>query len=635
MFTLSLNPLFYKCYKFFLTAVFIAISGHCFSIPIQVDSVENKSLSQLKHEVELLLNDYNGLSVGIALVRKDQLDWIVGIGNIEDRGIEPVSVNTIFRTASLSKMFVALAILKLHEEGLLSLEDKIKDIVPDVEFKNPWEETSPVRIIHLLEHTTGWDEMHLVERVHNQTLPIALKNALEFHPHSRKSRWVPGSRMAYCNSGYAVAAYIIEKVSGLPFEKYVDAAILKQLKMDHTTFFNDSIYQQWGAKTYNWDMEKVDYKHELYRPSSALNSSPKDMAQVLKILLNRGALDGLNLFDKETIERMEVSQSTPGAQEGLELGYGLGNYTTNYNGFTYHGHDGAMDGGLSQLAYLPEHGVGHVILLNANNVQAMQRIEKLLREFETEKLPVPEPNRSEYIGQIDIETGFYLAINPRNQNLFYQDVLFAGIEKIKFHKNTVYRSWLLPGSSSTYHAVSAKQFSLGSTNKIGLVEATDPIEGKILYSENSVLKPISSLRVFGQLTLFGLWIAMTIAGLFSFFIFTVLYAFNREKYNRIIRISLLPTITSVFIIITFFLRFYGFDNADLLFSKPTFLTIALLSCSILFVVGAIASAIAIFKSRRSKIQRTVLYPNMILSCLHFIASIYLIFHGFIPLITWV
>ena len=151
-----------------------------------------------------------------------------------------------------------------------------------------------------------------------------------------------------------------------------------------------------------------------------MNSSPKDLAQILKLLLYRGSIDSLNFFDEKSILRMEVSQSTPGAQAGLELGYGLGNFTSIYNGFIYHGHDGAMDGGLSQLAYLPEHGVGHILVLNANNAEAMQRLVKLIREFETEKLLVPELQKNEYEGSIDIEKGFYLAVNPRNQNLFYQ-----------------------------------------------------------------------------------------------------------------------------------------------------------------------------------------------------------------------
>jgi hypothetical protein len=485
-----------------------------------------------------------------------------------------------------------------------------------------------------LEHTTGWDESHLVERMHNHNSPISLKNALEFHPHSRKSRWVPGTRMSYSNSGFSVAAYIVEKTSGIPYEKFVYENILKPLKMNHSTFFNDSLYQKWGAPTFNWAMKKVDYKNELYRPSAAMNSSPKDMAQILKLLLYRGSIDSLNLFDEKSILRMEVAQSTTGAQEGLELGYGLGNFTTVYNGFVYHGHDGAMDGGLSQLAYLPEYGIGHLLLLNANNAEAMQRLIKLIRDFETKNLLVPELLKNKYDGINTIEDGFYLTVNPRNQNLFYQDVLFAGIEKIEAQKNTVSRSWLFPGPSIVYHQVSPNQFTLGSTNKIGLVIATDPLVGKVLYSEDSVLMPISSFKVFGQLSLFGLWIVMIFAGFFTFIILSILNLLKGEKYKIAFKINVFPTITSFFIILTFFLRYYGFENADLLFSTPNLLSVSLLFSSIFFVVGTVFSLITIYKSRRYKIQKRVFYPVIMLSFLHLFMSFHLVYYGFIPLITW-
>lgn len=623
-------------FKFLLSiflGLFLSISGFSNQM-MPSDSVYDARYIELKNEIKNIVNDYKGLSVGVALISKDKPDWIVGLGNSDSRKSQPISENTIFRTASISKIFVALAILKLHERGHLKLEDRINDIVPEVEFENPWEDTDPIRIVHLLEHTTGWDESHLVERMHNHNSPISLKNALEFHPHSRKSRWVPGSRMSYSNSGFSVAAYIVEKASGIPYEKFVYENILKPLKMNHSTFFNDSLYQKWGAQTFNWAMKKVDYKNELYRPSAAMNSSPKDMAQILKLLLYRGSIDSLNLLDERSILRMELAQSTTGAQVGLELGYGLGNFTTVYNGFVYHGHDGAMDGGLSQLAYLPEHGIGHLLLLNANNAEAMQRLIKLIRDFETENLIVPELLKNKYEGLNTIQDGFYLAVNPRNQNLFYQDVLFAGIEKIEVQKNTVSRSWLLPGPSIVYHQVSPNQFTLGATNKIGLVIATDPLVGKVLYSEDSVLMPISSFKVFGQLGLLVLWIVLVIAGFFIFIILSVLNLLKGEKYKMAFKINVIPTITSIFIMLTFFLRYYGFENADLLFSTPNLLSVSLLSSSIFFVVGAVFSLVVIYRSRRHKIQKRVFYPVITLSFLHLFMSFYLMYYGFIPLITW-
>jgi hypothetical protein len=127
---------------------------------------------------------------------------------------------------------------------------------------------------------------------------------------------------------------------------------------------------------------------------------------------------------------------------------------------------------------------------------------------------------------------------------------------------------------------------------------------------------------------------MIIAGLFIFIILTIMNGLKKGKYKMEIKITALPTITSILIILTFFLRYYGFENADLLFFAPSLLSISLVSSSIFFVVGTIFSLVVIYKSRRSKVHKMVLYPVMILSCLHLFTAIHLVYYGFIPLITW-
>ena len=137
----------------------------------------------------------------------------------------------------LSKSFAALAALKLQEEGKLKLTDTVKQWVPDVAFANPWEATDPVRLVHLMEHTSGFDDMHLREYALNDPTPMSLKDALAYGAASRVLRWPPGTRMAYCNSGAAVLAAVVEKVSGQRFEDYVQEHFFKPLHMDTASYF--------------------------------------------------------------------------------------------------------------------------------------------------------------------------------------------------------------------------------------------------------------------------------------------------------------------------------------------------------------------------------------------------------------
>ncbi|OOG77158.1 serine hydrolase [Algoriphagus sp. A40] len=602
--------------------------------PVSDDSTRIRRLEAFRFDLQQIVDQYPGLCVGVALVRSDKAPWIEEIGACPRHSKEGATGQTIFRIGSISKMFAGLAILKLQEQGKLSLDDKVADILPELVFDNPWEETDPLKIVHLLEHTTGWDEMHVTEMTHNQFPPVSLGKALDFRPRTRTSRWVPGSRFAYSNVGYGVVAAVVEKIAGTSYEQFIANQIWSPLQMSHSTFFKDDLFSQWAAPTYNWQMEEVPYKHELYRSASAMNSSVADMAGLLQLLVNRGKIESLVLFQDTSIARMETPKSTLGAKAGLALGYGLGNFTSISNGFTYHGHQGAIDGGLSELAYLPEQGTGHVILINANHGRAMQELATLVREFEQNGLSTTPPDTVPYEGTISVQEGYYLAINPRSQNRFYQDVFF-NIEKIAMSEGRLTKTWILPGPTTSYTPISATTFTDDNSRKISLVIAEDPIAGTVLYTDQLVLKHISGVRVISQFLLLGLWIALMGYGFLAWGYSTIAFFFNKKAFRNALRVCGIPGVTSLFFCMIVLFQRTGLKNADILFSSPTLLSVGLMLTSILFAVGAITSVVMLWRWKGVKVKRMVFYPMFLLGCLHLIAAIYLMYFGMIPWMTWV
>lgn len=115
------------------------------------------------------------------------------------------------------------------------------------------------------------------------------------------------------------------------------------------------------------------YWNILQRPAGAINASAQDMAAYAQFYLNRGAVGGTQIVPAASIDRMETPTRTWAAQEGLKAGYGLGNYTSVHDGFVYHGHNGGVNGGLTEMAYLPEYGVGYFYSINAGNGEAFGR----------------------------------------------------------------------------------------------------------------------------------------------------------------------------------------------------------------------------------------------------------------------
>jgi len=122
-----------------------------------------QSIDELRQQLEKILKDTRTPGLSVAIVHRDGPEWVAGLGTADVASGRATSANTLFRIGSTSKAFASLSILMLADQGKLSLDDPVHQLVPDVWFENRWEATDPVRVVNLLEHTTGWDDMHLRE----------------------------------------------------------------------------------------------------------------------------------------------------------------------------------------------------------------------------------------------------------------------------------------------------------------------------------------------------------------------------------------------------------------------------------------------------------------------------------------
>jgi CubicO group peptidase (beta-lactamase class C family) len=250
-----------------------------------------QSIAELRLQLEKILQETHTPGMSVAIVHRDGPEWVAGLGKSNVAANESTTDETLFRIGSTSKAFVSLSILKLVNEGKISLQDPVHEHVPEIWFRNPWEGTEPVRIVDLLEHTTGWDDLHLREYA-KDAKGMTLREGLDYDHRSRASRWRPATRMAYCNSGPPVAAYIVEKVTGQRFEDYVTNNVFLPIGMKTATYFEQpsphltTLYRADG-KTPN------SYWNILERPAGAINASARDMAAYVQFYLNRGAgVDG-------------------------------------------------------------------------------------------------------------------------------------------------------------------------------------------------------------------------------------------------------------------------------------------------------------------------------------------------------
>lgn len=382
------------------------------------DSADLRDFQQRAAEI-LEVNDVPG--AGIALVKNGEVLWAGGIGYADYAEGRYVLSTTRFRVGSITKMFTALAVLQLVEEGRFSLDDPVRELAPEIPIENPWHANHPVRIAHLLEHTAGFDDMHFRHMNSDDALPDSLRPMIEDLAHELRMRWQPGVKYSYSNPGYAVAGYLVEKYSGQPFHRYIDTRVLAPLGMARTgwgTGSDDDIAQGYTTTRGGGLREVPPRAIQLY-PAGELSASPQDLARLVRLFLQRGEIDGARLIGDESLTRMETSLTSRAARHGLASGYGLANATSVREGFRLHGHNGGLDGFIAELAYSIEHDFGYAVLLNRADPGTLKALGDLATQFLARDIVPVEPGTLDAPGAAIPRgiAGCYRMSNSRNEIL--------------------------------------------------------------------------------------------------------------------------------------------------------------------------------------------------------------------------
>jgi CubicO group peptidase (beta-lactamase class C family) len=624
--------------RIILVVLLSTLACLCFAQDKNEQQKPAQSIAELQQQLEKLLKDTHTPGISIAIVHGDGPEWVAGLGEADVAHRRATTPDTLFRIGSTSKAFASLSILMLADQGKLSLDDPVRKLAPEVWFENRWEADDPVRVVNLLEHTTGWDDMHLHEYAVDAPPSLGLREALDSYHRSRISRWPPGTRMAYCNSGPPVAAYIVEKITNQRFEDFVQQNLFLPIGMKTATYFPPpegtatTLYHPDGKMPY-------PYWNIVYRPAGSINASARDMAAYVQFYLNRGMANGVQIVPAAEIDRMENPASTWAAKDGLKSGYGLSNYWTIHEGFVYHGHNGGVNGGLTEMAYMPEYGVGYFYSINSGNGDAFSRAGKTIRAYVTAKLqkPTVPPVASLPPGAADY-AGWYEPDSPRNEMTHFLERV-AGLSVASFKGGKLLMS-SLGGMNETFLPVSGRQFRY-----VPKKESPEPVatlallapnaEGRFIEAGTAVLKQIPTWLAFLEIALTA-FVALSVVSILIYAPFWILGGISRKRrrpQERAMRVwPLLAVLSLVSIVVIFILC--GNDLIERL-GNLTVWSMALFLVTIIFALASVASAIAVWRAPGGTVRRGVRGCSMLVTAALLIAAAYLAYWGVIGLRTWV
>lgn len=311
----------------------------------------------------------------------------VGYADLETQ--EPMRTGDLFWIASMTKPMTASCLMMLVDEGKIALDDPVETYLPEFQGQMVARERSKARVVlerarhpvtvrEVLSHTAGLVDRSPLETT-GDALPLKIKTItygllpLQFQP---------GTRFKYCNPGINTAGRLVEVVSGMPYERFMQERLLDPLGMDETTFWPtekdlEHLAHAYRPKEGGEGLEEVRIVRLSYPLTSrdrqpyaggGLFSTAEDLSRFGRMILNGGEFEGRRLLSEKAVRAMTSTQTGELMNNGKdEHGYGLGFFTTR----DYPGEDGpvipgAVEHGGSYSTYLqidPESGLVMVLLV--------------------------------------------------------------------------------------------------------------------------------------------------------------------------------------------------------------------------------------------------------------------------------
>lgn len=328
-----------------------------------------------------------------------------GVRNVASQA--PVDPDTIFRIASMTKSFTALAILALRDERRLSLDDPVTKFVPELGgLAYPTKDSPPLTVRHLLSHSAGfpednpWGDRQLARS--EETFSEWLRGGLPFST-------PPGTAYEYSNYGFAILGRVVSRASGVPYQQFIRTRILDPLGMTSTYWDVSDVPADRRADGYlataaGWEAEPV-LGDGAFGAMGGLWTSARDLARYVAFHLSawpprdepdRGPVRRSSVREMQQFSRFSgLSVNRPAPDQpvtGVASAYGYGLRIESDCSFGHMvGHGGGLPGYGSHMRWLPDYGVGVIVMANHRYAPASVITRAMLDRLSATGALVPRP----------------------------------------------------------------------------------------------------------------------------------------------------------------------------------------------------------------------------------------------------
>lgn len=362
------------CFLFLIPAFLVlftdlpAQDNHAGSVVLKEDETIRQITEAFEDWFLKTMKQENTPGLAVVLADRKGVVWSAGFGILDETSDQKVTPETLFSLQSVSKAVTTTGILIAVQEGLLDLDAPITKYLPDFRVNSRYEKSPEKKMTLrlLLSHRGGFT--HEAPVGNNYDLGCS---SLREHAASISDTWLRypvGQRYSYSNLGIDLAGYILEVVSGMPFEKYMKVKLLDPLGMKDSTYdWNEIGTASNRAAGHDPEHDMVPLEHALI-PCGGCYSSASDMAKFIRFHLNEGKVGAKQLIDRDLLSEMTRH---PHPVESSVFYYTLGLFKGNWFAakpfkHDYFHHSGGGLGFRANMKWFPEYGIGVTVLTNSS-----------------------------------------------------------------------------------------------------------------------------------------------------------------------------------------------------------------------------------------------------------------------------
>lgn len=320
------------------------------------------TLASAQIEQERVRRHVPGISAGV--VYDQELIWTQGYGQSSLETGAPADASTIYRVASISKLFTATMMMQLRDAGKLQLDDPIEKYLPEFKVTSSFVDARPITFRQMVSHGSGLTREG--GHIGWQTMDMPTIETLLELAEQAEMRLPTMTEPKYSNLGIAILGHALQRIAGVPYVTWVNDRILGPLGMTSSGFDRAALPQDKFAQGYHRDEARLPFpsKHwdeQGFKPAGGMYSTVNDIARFISLQFREGVAGGAQVLGSSTLREMHQPViMTP----DLESGYGIGWGIRRQSGFKVIGHSGGLPGYRTNITLVPPLKLGVIIFTN-------------------------------------------------------------------------------------------------------------------------------------------------------------------------------------------------------------------------------------------------------------------------------